>query len=157
MRSSPTGDPAGSGGRPVVDVAGAVVAAVVATVDEGVLRLAVGADRGEAQRAVLVGQLVGLAHRAGTAGDRRLVRGGRVVDDEREVLRAVAVLADVGPDRRVGGEAGGDHESDVALLQQVGGDVVAARLGAGVGGDPEAERGGQEPRGGAGVADVELE
>ncbi len=87
---------AGRFGRQVGrDVARAVVAEVVAAVDEGVLRLAVRADRGEAQRALVVGQLVRLAHRAGTAGEGRLVGRGRVVDDERQVLGAVTVLAHV--------------------------------------------------------------
>jgi hypothetical protein len=139
------------------DVARAVVTRVVAAVDEGVLGLAVGADGGKAQRAVLVGELVGLAHRSGATGDRRLVGGGRVVDDEGEVLGTVAVFAHVGPDRRVGGEPGGDDEADVALLEQVRGDVAAPGLGTGVGGDLEAERGSEESRHRAGVADVELE
>ena len=109
-------------------VAGAVVAEVVAAVDERVLRLAVRADRGEAQRALVVGQLVRLAHRAGTAGEGRLVGRRRVVDDERQVLGTVTVLAHVGPDRRVGREAGGDDETDVALFEQVRRDVVATGL-----------------------------
>ena len=138
-------------------VARAVVAEVVAAVDEGVLRLAVRADRGEAQRALVVGQLVRLAHRAGTAGEGRLVGRRRVVDDERQVLGAVTVLAHVAPDRRVGREARGDDETDVALFEQVRRDVVTTGLGPGVGRDPEPERRGEEPRRGARVADVELE
>ncbi len=139
------------------DVAGAVVTGVVAAVDEGVLGLAVGADGRQAQRAVLVAEVVRLAHRSGAPGDRRFVGDDGVVDDERQVLGAIAVFAHVGPDRRVGSEAGGDDEADVALLQEVRGDVVTSGLGARVGGDLEAERGGEEPGHRPGVADVELE
>ncbi len=138
-------------------VARAVVTRVVAAIDEGVLGLAVGADRSEAEGAVLVGEFVRFAHRRGTAGDRSLVRGGGIVDDEGEVLGAISVLANMGPDGRIGGEPGGDDQPDVALLEQVRGDVVAARFGAGVGGDLEPERGGEEPGHRTGVTDVELE
>ena len=86
------------------DESGAVVAVVVAAVDEGVFRLAVRADRCEAQRAVVVGQFVRFSNRRRAPCERLLVDRRCVVDREREVLRAVAVLADVGPDRRVWGE-----------------------------------------------------
>ena len=143
--------------QPRRDVARAVVAEIVAAVDEGVLGLAVRADRGEAQRALVVGQLVRFPHRSGAAGEGRLVRRRGVVDDERQILGTITVLADVGPDRRVGGQAGGDDEADVALFEQVRGDVVAAGFRAGVGGHAEPEGRGQEPGRGACVADVELQ
>ena len=94
----PDGRADGLGRQPVALESRAVVAVVVATIDERVLGLAIGGDRRQPQHSVLVGQLVRLVDRAGAARDRRFVGGGRVVDDERQIVGAVTVLADVVPD-----------------------------------------------------------
>src|SRR4029077_19787838 len=87
-------------------VTGAVVAAIVATIDEGVLGLAVRRDGGEPQYALLVLESVRLARRSGAALDRVGVGGAGVVDEERQVVHPVTVLTHVAHDRRFRREAG---------------------------------------------------
>ena len=69
----------------------------------------------------------------------------------------VAVPANVVGDRRVGRERAAHDEADVALLEHVARLVPHAGLGSGVRGAVEAERRHEEPGGGAGVADPELD
>ena len=88
---------AAGGGRPRLDcsIAGREDAAVVAPVDERMEDLAVGVDRGLAERAVVALEL-GRGEGRHRAARRRLVPGRfDVVDRERDVVDAVAVLADV--------------------------------------------------------------
>ena len=66
-------------------------------------------------------------------------------------------LCDVLGDLGVGAERGGEDEADFALLEDVGGAVAKAGLGAGVGDELHAEGGAVEVGGLAGVADVELD
>ena len=60
-------------------------------------------------------------------------------------MDAVAVRAHVVGDRRVGGEAAGDDEADVALLEHVARLSRDAGLGAGVGRAAKAERRQRKP------------
>ena len=76
-------------------VAGQVRAVVAGALDERVAGLAVGGDRGEDDRAVLVLDLVRLGERAGAVLDGVGVGGARVRDLDGEVDDAVAVLGHV--------------------------------------------------------------
>ena len=123
------------------DVAGQVGAVVAAAVDERVDGLAVRRDRGDPHGAVLVGDVLGLAHdrRAGPAGlGDALVDVG---DLERDVDDAVAVAAVVVGQRAVGVDGAVDDELDRAGAQDEGLVVAVAGLRAGVGDQLHAPRG----------------
>ena len=76
-------------------VAGQVGAVVAGAVDQGVPGLAVGGDRGEDHRAVLVLELVRLGEAGGAVRDGVGVGGAGVRDLDGEVDDAVAVLGHV--------------------------------------------------------------
>ena len=137
------------------DPAGQVGAVVAAAVDQGVHGLAVRRDRGDAHRAVLVGDVLGLADhgRAGAAG-----LGDAAVDVghlERDVDDAVAVAAVVVGQRAVGVDGAVEHEADRAGAQHEALVVAVAGLGAGVGLELHAPGGLVVVRGLGGVADHE--
>ena len=133
-------------------------AVVVAPVDERVADLAVRADRAPAQDAVLAAvELDGLDRRRRAAG-RRLAPGrGGVVDAERDVLDAVAVLVDVLGDLAVRAQRAGHDERDVVLAHDVADAIADARLEARVGDRREAPQRAEVVRRLLGVADPELD
>lgn len=127
--------------------------------DERVRRVAVGADHGRPDRAVLlVVVLGGLLHRLGLAGEGPAVDGVHVVHLERDVLDGVAVPLEVGVHlfeeqglvgcyRLVLGQmpvrtdGGCEDETDTAVLHNIRGKVSTACLQASVGDRREAEKG----------------
>ena len=106
--------------------------AVDGALHEGVPGLAVGRDRADAHRAVLVADRLGLLEDRGAS---RLGLGDALVDVghlERDVDDAVAVLGVVGDERAVGAHRALDDEADRAGLEDEGLVVAVAVLGAGV-------------------------
>jgi hypothetical protein len=138
-------------------IAGEERAAVAAAIDEGVQRLAVGRDRGEPDRAVLVAELVRLGHAARAAGGRLAVGVVDVGDAQRDHLHALAVAGDVPADLVIRDQRAGEHDPDPPLLEHVRGTIAHAGLQPGVGDLLETE--GPRPVGGRlqRVADVELD
>ena len=126
------------------DLAGGVAreerAAVAAPLDEGVVRVAVGGDRGHAHDAVLVLRLPRLAHAARAALQRRAVGMGGVGHGEGDVAHAVAVARVVVADLPARPERPGEHQADAPLLEHVRRPVAHAGLQAGVGDLREPER-----------------
>ena len=114
-------------------VAGEEGAVVVAAVDEGVEGIAVGGDAGDGDLAVVVGEGGWLLDAAGAAAGGLDPCLAGVVDPEGNGADAVAVGVDVAGDVGVGAQGGGENEADFSLLQDVGGAVALAGLGAGVG------------------------
>ena len=139
------------------DVSRQVRPAVVAAVDERVDGVAVGRDRRELDAAELVLLHVRLRDSARAALDGLAVGLRRIGDGEGDVLDAVAVREHVLGDLVVAAQRGGEDEPDVPLLDHVRRAVAHAGLGAGVGGQLEAERVLVEVGGLLGVADPELE
>ena len=143
---------AGAGGG-LLHVAGEVGAVVAGPVDQRVHRVAVGGDRRQPDRAMLVADVVGLLEH-----DRAL--GGRVRDAavdvrhrQRDVDDAVAVRP-VMVGQRAGRVVGAlDDEPRRAGPQHVGVVVPVPGLGTGVGDQLHPERGLQEVDGLDGVAD----
>ena len=142
-----------------VSIAGEVGAGVPVAVDhaldEGVPGLAVRRDRGDADRAVLVGDVLGLAEdgRSGRASLLdALVDVGHL---ERDVDDAVAVRGVVRHQGAVGADGAVDHEPDRAGLQHERLVVAVAVLGSGVGDQLHAPGARVVVRGLGGVADHE--
>ena len=102
---------------------------IVAPIDEGVERLAVGPDRGPAQDAVLATVELGRLHRGDRATGRRLAPGRlHVGDREGDVVHAVPMLADVLGDLAIGRQRRGEHEADLVLDHDVAGPIADLRL-----------------------------
>jgi hypothetical protein len=146
------------GGRRVARrVAGQEGALVVGAVDERVQRVAVRLDARQAHRAVLVGEVVRLLDALGAASRRLAVGVVDVGDAERDHLHAVAVLGDVGADLVAGDERAGQDDPDAALLEDVRSPVTHAGLQAGVGHLGEPERADPIGRRLQRVADIKLD
>jgi hypothetical protein len=101
-------------------------AVVVCTLDEGVDGVTVGGDRGDANSAVRVLQVKGLADAARAAFGGFFPGLAGVVDPQGYVADAITVGADMFRDVPVGTKRGGQHETDFALLQDVGGAIADA-------------------------------
>ena len=97
-----------------------------------------------------------LGHAARPARRRRLVRGGRVLDPQRDGADAVAMEAEMIGDVALGLQRRGEHQANLALLEDVAGPVANAGLGAGIGDDVETEGLAVVVRGLARVADPQL-
>src|SRR6266851_1395745 len=138
-------------------VTGEEGAGVVGAIDEGVDGVAVGGDAGGGDGAVVVGEGGGLLDTAGSAAGGLDPCLAGVVDPEGYGADAVAVGVDVAGDVGVGAKGCGKDEADLALLEDVGGAVTLAGLGAGVGDEGHPEGGAVEIGSLAGVADVELD
>jgi hypothetical protein len=132
-------------------------AGVVLALDEGVQGLAVGGDRRQADRAVLVGELVRLGDPAGPAADGDAVGVLGAGNAQRHHLDAVAVLGDVPRHLAAAVQRRGEDEANGALLDDPGGAVAHARLQPRVGSGREAERVLEEVRRGERVADIKLD
>ena len=144
-------DPAALGG----DVAGQVGAVVPRAVDQGVPGLAVRRDGGDPDRAVLVGDVLGLADHGRAGPDRLGDAAVHVGHLEGDVDDAVAVPAVVLDQRAVGVDRAVDDEADRARAEHERLVVAVAVLGAGVGLELHAPRGLVVVRGLGGVADHE--
>ena len=113
---------------------------------------------GLAERAVLAAVELGRGEGRDRAARRRLAPGGfDVVDRERDVVDAVAVLADVLGDLAVRGQRRGEHEPDVVLDHDVARPVADLGLEAAERDRGEAPQRAVVGRGLAGVADPELD
>ena len=138
------------------EVGAGVPGAVDHALDEGVPGLAVRRDRGDADRAVLVGDVLGLAEdgRSGRASLLdALVDVGHL---ERDVDDAVAVRGVVRHQGAVGADGAVDDEPDRAGLQHERLVVAVAVLGPGVGDQLHAPGARVVVRGLGGVADHEA-
>ena len=138
-------------------IAGREDALVVVAVDEGVRRVAVGADGGGLVDAELVLQLF-----AAGAPPRRRAHGfvegsGDVVHLEGDVLHAVAMLDEPLRLGMLARERRDEHERDLPLPQDVARLVLMFGFEAGVGDDVEAEGVAIEVRRLPGVADEEAD
>ena len=109
--------------------------------------LAVGRDRRAPDRAEIVVDGRRRLNPFRTALCRFRVGSVHVLDLKRDVTDAVAVPMDVLRREPLGLEGRGEHESDLSLLEHVGGAVAHFRLEAGVGGHREAEGVGVEKGG----------
>ena len=120
-------------------------------------RVPVGQNRGSNHLAALVFLHPGLGEwrSASFQGECESLLGVR--HGECHVLDAIAVRRLVGDDGGVGGEAGGHHESDAALLEYVRTSIPDAVFGPRVGDDVEAERRPVVVGRLSGVPDVELD
>ena len=106
--------------------------------------------------AELVAGFNGRGHGAGAAGGGLTPGLAGVVHFESNGADAVAVAGDVLGDGAAGAQRGGEHEANLALLDDIRGAVMLAGLRAGVGDQAHAEGGAVEVGGLAGVAHVEL-
>ncbi len=138
-------------------VAGQERAAVVLALDEQVLGVAVGGDRGELHAPVLVLGPVRGHDPARAVRDGVLVGGRGVRNAQRDLVHAVAVAGVVIGDLVAAVVGAGEHEPDAALLEHVRAPVAPAGLEAGVGGLGEAERVREVVGGLRRVPDVELD
>ncbi len=135
---------------------------VAAAFHQGVDGVAVGADGGGHDLALVVAQHPGLMDRRGAPLDGPGERLARVVHPERQIPDPVAVAIDVvghGP-RLVGQvrtDRGGEQEADPVLLEQVAGAVADAGLGAAVSHELESEGGAVVVAGLPGVSDPEFD
>ena len=142
-------------GRRLRDVAGEVGAVVLRPVDQGVPGLAVRRDGCDPDGAVLVGEVLGLAH-DGCAGLDGLGDAPVDVGDlERDVHDTVTVTAVVIGQRAVGVHRAVDHELDRAGAEDEGLVVAVAVLRTRVGDELHPPRGLVVVRGLGGVADDE--
>src|SRR5207249_4857494 len=116
-------------GRRLRDVAGQIDAVVRRAVDERVHYVAVRRDRRELDLAELVLDPMRLGDAGRAALHGLTVRLLRVWHAQRDVLRAVAVLAREARDLGVLAHPARDDEADVALLEHVGRAIADARLG----------------------------
>src|SRR2546425_1156087 len=103
-------------------------ALVLRTLDERVDRVAVGRDRGTADRSELVLDGRGLLDPFGPALRRLLVRAVHVFDFERDVAAAISMEPDLLGHEPLRPERRGQREADLALLEHVGGAVPHLRL-----------------------------
>ena len=138
-------------------VTGLERARVVAPVDEGVDRVAVGGDGGELDRAELILEGARLEGPSGAALHGLPVRLGRIGHRERDVLDAVTVAAAVPRDVVVLAQRRRQHEADASLLEHVRGSVAYPGLRACVGSAGESQCLLVEVRGLLGVADPQLD
>ena len=136
--------------------AGQEGAAIVPSLHERVDRIAVNGDGGDAHFALLVAQGLRLAHAPGAAAGGLAVSRFRVVHPKRDVPHAIAVQPHMFCNRMLGGERSGEHQPDLALLQQPRCTIARARLRPAICGQPHPERRSIEVSRLLGVAHVEL-
>ena len=130
---------------------------IIRAVDEGVDRIAVGRDRRQLDRSVLVFQVVGLVD-APRSALRGLFPGlPGVVHPERHIAHAVSVAMHVVGNFAVRAQRRREHEADLALLQHIRSPVAQSGLRTGVGHQLHAEGEPVKIRGLARIADVELD
>ena len=108
-------------------------------------------------RAVFVLDLERLLHAARPALGGLFPCLPGIVHPQRHVANAVAVQADVLRDLVVRPQRCGQHKADLALLQNVGGTVALARLGARVGHQAQAQGHPIKVGGLACIADIKLD
>src|SRR6476646_227132 len=138
-------------------IAGQVGAGVVLAIDEGVDDVAVDRDRGELDASELVLDPMRLGDPAGSALDGGAVGVVGARHLERDVAGAVAVTARELRHLAVGAQAARQDETDVTLLDNVGGAVADARLRSRIGRAREPERVLVEVRRLLGVPDPKLD
>ncbi len=119
--------------------------------------LAVGRDRRKLDAAEVVLDPTRFGHAARTTLHGLPIGLSRVGNGQSGVLHAVAVRAGEARDLAVAAQAARQDETDVALLQQIGGPVADTCLGSGVGRLRKAERSLVVVGGLLRVADVQLE
>ena len=132
-------------------------AVVAAAFDEGVDGVAVGGDRGDADFAVFVAQIMALVHAARAAPGGFAPGELGVLDGHGDVADSVAVQTNVVGDAAVGTKRRGEDKADLPLLEDVGGAVVKASFWTSPGYQRHAEGGAIEIGRLAGVADVKLD
>ncbi len=115
-------------------------AAVAVALDERVNGVAVGGDRRLDELPARVFEHGRLAHDTRAAAHCHLERGLRVVDEDRDILDAVAVQRDVARDLVVRLQTGRQNEAQLVLLEQVADAIADARFGPGIGDLFETER-----------------
>ena len=131
---------------------------VVVPLDEAVADLAIREDRGAAENPVLATvEIDRLDGRAGAPLRGLGKRRARVVDEERDVLDAVAVAMDVLGDLGVGRQGAGQDERDVVAPHHVARAIANTRLKPGIGDRREAPQGSEVVGGLARVTDPELD
>ena len=139
------------------DKAGREDAGVAVALDERVDGIAVGRDRRSYQPAVLIFEGRRRLQDASAAAHGHLEGGVGILDENRDVLDAVAVQGDVARDLVVGNQTCGKHEAQLILRQEIADAIAHARFGAGVGDLIESEGGHVIVGRLLGVADVKLD
>src|SRR5690349_985369 len=132
-------------------------ALVVLAFYEAVDRFTVRLDPGDDDFAILVGQRFWCIRRLRAALYRQLERSPRIIDPERDVLDAVAVLVHVGRDVAVRPQRSGENDSDFVLDDHVAGTITRTGLGPAISYDFVAKNLAIKLRGLLCIPDVELD
>jgi hypothetical protein len=94
--------------------------------------IAVSVDGGAADGAVLISNFVGLLGRLGAASQGRVEGPVGIIDQERNVVDAVAVLANVLAGGVIGVHRSGEQEIRLALAHDIGSKLALARFQASI-------------------------